>query len=176
MSKAIVLIDGGSFYFKLKSLKIKNQLNFDFTKFANFLIGKKELISSTYYVGKVKTDETNKSQKLHKNQQKLLSQLKKHNIRYKLGYLLKNNGKYHEKGVDVQMAVDILVTAYENIADHIIIVSSDTDLIPAINKAQRLGKTVEYVGFSHQKSIALVAKCKETRLLKLDDIERFTSK
>lgn len=73
----------------------------------------------------------------------------------------------------MQMAVDILVTAYEKIANHIIVVSSDTDLIPAIRKAQQLGVTVEYVGFSHQKSIALVAECKETRLLKVDDLVKY---
>jgi uncharacterized LabA/DUF88 family protein len=173
VNKAIILIDGSNFYFKLKSIGIKNQLTFDYKKLAKFLVGKDNLISSTYYIGKVKTDKTTKSQKLHRNQQKLLAQLRKHNFSYKLGYLLKNGGKYHEKGVDIQMAVDLLVAAYENTADRIILVSSDTDLIPAIRKAKAMGKTVEYVGFSHQKSIALVAECNESRLLKLEDIEIF---
>jgi len=173
MSKAVIIIDGSNFYFKLKSLGLKHQLNFDYSQFANFLVGNKQLVNSTYYVGKVKTDKTLESQKFHKNQQRLLANLKKHNFQYKLGYLLKNDSKYHEKGVDVQMAVDILVTAYEKIASHIIVISSDTDLIPAIRKAQGLGITVEYIGFSHQKSIAMVAECKETRLFKIDDLTNF---
>lgn len=41
---------------------------------------------------------------------------------------------WDEKGVDVHIAVAILVAAYENLADRIILVSSDTDLIPAIAK------------------------------------------
>lgn len=90
-----------------------------------------------------------------------------------MGYLLKNDGKFHEKGVDIQIAVDLLVVAYEDSADRIILVSSDTDLIPAIRKAQEKEKIVEYLGFSHQKSIALVSECTESRLLKLDDIEQF---
>lgn len=173
MSKTIILIDGSNFYFKLKSLAIKHQLSFDYTQFADFLVGAKQLVGSTYYIGKVRTDQTIRSQRLHQNQQRLFVQLKKHNFQYKLGYLLKSDSNYHEKGVDVQMAVDILVAAYEKTADHIILVSSDTDLIPSIRKAQKLGITVEYIGFSHQKSIALVAECKETRLLKPEDVEKF---
>ena len=77
------------------------------------------------------------------NQQKLFTHLKKHHIFYSLGYLLKSGDKYHEKGVDVNIAVDILVATYENLSDHIILVSSDTDLLPAIRKAREKGKTVQ---------------------------------
>jgi|GEM_PF-1162343 len=90
MSKAVIIIDGSNFYFKLKSLGLKHQLNFDYSRFANFLVGNKQLVYSTYYVGKVKTNKTQESQKLHKNQQRLLANLKKHSFQYKLGYLLKN--------------------------------------------------------------------------------------
>ena len=72
---------------------------------------------------------------------------------------------FHEKGVDVNIAVDMLVAAYENLCDRLYLVSSDTDLIPAIAKAQEKGKTVVYVAFSHQVSKALVAACKETQTL-----------
>ena len=51
--------------------------------------------------------------------------------------------------------------------------SSDTDLIPAIKKAQEKGKTVIYVGFSHQVSKALVASCKETQTLTKDTLLPF---
>jgi uncharacterized LabA/DUF88 family protein len=57
--------------------------------------------------------------------------LKKHKYKYVLGYLLKSGGKYHEKGVDVNLAGDIYVAAYENLCDHFILVSPDTDLLPA---------------------------------------------
>ena len=99
--------------------------------------------------------------------------LKKHKVIYKFGYLLKNDGVYHEKGVDVHIAVDMLVAAYENEADRIIIVSSDTDLEPAIKKAKEKGKIVEYVGFSHKASVAMVSFCSESTLLKKEDLEQF---
>src|SRR5205807_178804 len=92
---------------------------------------------------------------------------------YQFGYLLKSGHTYHEKGVDEYIAVAILVAAYENLADRIILVSSDTDLIPAINKAQEKGKVVEYVGFSHKISLAMARSCRETRTLTKDVLVPF---
>jgi uncharacterized protein (TIGR00288 family) len=51
------------------------------------------------------------------------------------------------------------------LCDRICLVSSDTDLLPAIKKAQEKGKSVEYVGFSHNLSKALASRCKETIVL-----------
>lgn len=172
--KCIILIDGSNFYFKLKDLQLHNLLNFDFSGFAKMLIGEgNEIVHATYFVGKIRTDGTEKTKRMFDNQQKLISHLKKHNYKYSLGYLMKNDGVYHEKGVDVNIAVDILVGTYEDLCDRIILVSSDTDLIPAVNKAREKGKIVEYVGFSHKPSVAMVARCSESHLLKKEDLSSF---
>lgn len=171
--RCIVIIDGSNFYFKLKDLNLQNLLEFNFSEFAKFISSKNEIVAVTYYVGAVRTDGKKRSQKMYSNQRKLLASLRKHKFRYSLGYLLKSQGKFHEKGVDVNMAVDILVATYEDFCDHILLVSSDTDLLPAIKKAKEKGKTVEYVGFSHQPSLAMVANCSESRLLKKEDLEPF---
>ena len=110
------------------------------------------------------------------DQQRLLSHLRKNKFSYSLGYLLKSDGKFHEKGVDVNIAVDILVATYEDLCDHIILVYSDTDLLPAVKKAKEKGKTIEYVGFSHQPSLAMVANCSESKLLKKEDLLPFIKK
>ena len=107
------------------------------------------------------------------DQQKLFINLKKHKFQYVLGYLLKSDGGYREKGVDVHIAIDMLVAAYENLCDRIILVSSDTDLEPAIWKAKQKGKVVEYVGFSHKPSVAMVRFCSESTLLKKEDLAKF---
>ena len=86
--------------------------------------------------------------------------------------MLKTDG-YHEKGVDVLMAVGMLVGAYEDTYDILILVSSDTDLIPALEKVRILGKRVEYVGFSHKPSYGLIAHSDIRRLLLKEDIEQF---
>lgn len=171
--KCIILIDGSNFYFKLKDLGFHHLLTFDFTKFAQFLSGKQEIVNTCYYVGRIRQDGTTKSNKLFDAQQKLLGNLKKHKVLYTFGYLLKSDGVFHEKGVDVQIAVDMLVATYENVCDRIILISSDTDLAPAIKKAREKGKTVEYVGFSHKASVAMVSFCSESTLLKKEDLLKF---
>ena len=176
-SRCTVFIDGSNFYFKLKELGFRNLLEFDFSGFVKMLAGKKgSLVKATYYVGKIRTDGTKKTQQLFRSQRKLLAHLKKHKITYSLGYLMKSDGKYHEKGVDVNIAVDMLVATYENLSDRLILVSSDTDLLPAIVKAKEKGKFVEYVGFSHKPSVALVATCLASRLLTKEDLEKFSVK
>lgn len=173
--RCIILIDGSNFYFKLKDLKLHDLLGFDFSNFALKLAGKDKIIHATYYIGKVRTDGTKRINIIHSNQQKLFEHLKKHNFNYSLGYLLKSDGKFHEKGVDVNIAVDILVAAYENICDRIIIVSSDTDLLPAVKKAKEKKKIVEFVGFSHMPSYAMMNNCSKHTLLTKKDLLPFVS-
>lgn len=174
--RCIIFIDGSNFYFKLKDLKLHSLLGFDFGKFAAMIADGEKIVKIIYYVGAVKTDGTEHTQKLFNAQRRLLVHLKKYKILYSLGYLLKSGGKFHEKGVDVNIAVDILVATYENLCDRIVLVSSDTDLLPAIKKAKEKGKFVEYVGFSHKPSVAMVANCSESRLLRKEDLAQFVSR
>ncbi len=92
-----------------------------------------------------------------------------------LGHMLKTQG-YHEKGVDMQIAVDILAGAYEDTYDAVLLVSSDTDLIPALERMRTKGKRVEYVGFSHKPSYGLITHSDIRRSLAKEDIERFLRK
>ena len=171
--RCVILIDGGNFYFKLKDLELHNLLEFDFSGFARMLAREYRIVRTVYYIGKIRTDNTLKTLKLHNNQQKLFAHLGKQGVYYSLGYLLKSDGVFHEKGVDVNIAVDILVAVYENLADRIILVSSDTDLLPAVKKAKEKGKSVEYIGFSHKPSVAMVANCSVSRLLSKEEIIPF---
>jgi uncharacterized LabA/DUF88 family protein len=172
--RVFIIIDGSNFYFKLKELGFKDLLKFNFSGLIKMLNNKNyQLTKVVYYIGKVKTSHDKKTKKLHAGQQRLFAYLRKYQIHYSLGYLLKTQGKFHEKGVDVNMAVDILVNTYENMCDHFIILSSDTDLLPAIKKAREKNKTVEYIGFSHQPSLAMIAKSSISRLLTKEDLSVF---
>lgn len=174
--RCIILIDGSNFYFKLKDLKLYNLLEFDFSKFAKFLARSTKIVGANYYIGRVRQDGSEQADKMLASQQKLFANLKSNNFKYVLGYLLKGDNAYHEKGVDVHIAVDMLVAAYENLCDRIVLVSSDTDLEPAILKAKEKKKIVEYVGFSHKPSVAMVRFCSESRLLTKEDLLPFTKK
>lgn len=58
----IILLDGSNSYFKLKDLKLHSLLMFDFTAFVKLLIRSNKLIKIDYYIGKVRTDGTEKTQ------------------------------------------------------------------------------------------------------------------
>lgn len=173
--KCLLLIDGSNFFFKLKDLKLNNLLSFNFKEFAEILAPPKDhqIEECTYYVGGIKTGKDEKAKKLFSDQRKLLSRLKKYDYKYVLGYLMKSGKEaiYHEKGVDVNIAVDILTAAYEKKCKKIILISSDTDLIPAIKKAIEKGLEVEYIGFEHLPSKALINTCSSYRLLKKEEIK-----
>lgn len=171
--RCVILIDGSNFYFKLKDFGLHNLLELNFSDFTRFVAGSNEIVYTRYYVGKIRTDGSEKTQRLFNDQRRLLAHLRKHGVGYSLGYLMKSDGRYHEKGVDVNIAVDLLVAVYENTCDRIILISSDTDLLPAILKAKEKQKHIEYVGFSHKPSVAMVANCTESRLVKKEDIETF---
>ena len=51
--------------------------------------------------------------------------------------------------------------------------AAHSDLIPAIEEAQTLGKEVVYVGFKHQPSYALLKTCKRSILIDKNDIREF---
>jgi len=54
-----------------------------------------------------------------------------------------------EKGIDVKLATDLIVGAVDDKYDTAIVVSSDTDLVPAVDWVRsRMKKKVEYIGFS----------------------------
>ena len=53
-----------------------------------------------------------------------------------------------EKGIDVLLAVDVVRGAYMDEFDTAVVASADTDLIPALREALRVGKRVETASWS----------------------------
>ncbi|HEX8182786.1 MAG TPA: NYN domain-containing protein [Candidatus Saccharimonadales bacterium] len=61
-----------------------------------------------------------------------------------------------EKGVDVRLASEIVMAAvHDNIQD-IVVLSSDADMIPALNIARRGGAHITYVCFEEEQNDALI--------------------
>lgn len=126
-------------------------------------------------MGKIRAKNNSEhAQTLMRKQQQLIARLEKDGAIVQLGYLLaSDDGTYHEKGVDVQIATNILRGAFRNEFDTCYLISSDSDLIPAIVAAQSYGKTIVYIGFHHQPSFALLRTAKESKLLTKEDISKF---
>lgn len=175
MKKILVQFDGANFYNKVK--KILPRIHLTSYNYANLVrsIIKEKPQKIIYYVGEIKRYLGNKkSSILYNNQQSLFLNLRKQNIDIKLGYLLMSGGVYHEKGVDVQVAVDIVRGSIKNEFDICYLISSDTDLLPAIETAKDEGKKIIYVGFENFMSRALLKNCSSYLILKKEDIQTFS--
>ncbi len=171
--RVAIFVDGSNMYHYIKALGYEPKIQFDYKKFGEWLAGGRQIISATYYIGKVRADQSEQSQRLRANQQRLMAWLKQCGWDMEFGHMLKNKGIFHEKGVDVHIAADLLRGAYKNLYDTAILVSSDTDLIPAIQYLREEGKKLEYVGFNHQPSYGLIKYSDVRTLLKRADIEQF---
>lgn len=180
MEKITIFVDGSNLFNRLKELGIAHLLNFDYSAFAESLAGSRIIAEKRYYVGQVRAErDDEKAQKLLRDQQRLFAKLESDKWIIEKGYMMrldhKNHPIYKEKGVDVKIATDLLVGAYENSFDGALLVSSDTDLLPAIKKVGELGKFVEYVGFEHKKSWAMLNNVQRSLLLRIGDLERFSN-
>ena len=171
-----MFLDGSNFYHRLKDteLKFKHVLYFNYKNFAEWLANGRKIIECIYYVGLVRKEPKNKkSEALVRNQQKLFAHLKKHRWKIQTGYMLKQGKDYKEKGVDVKLALDIAIKAFKNEYDTAIIISSDTDLLPAIINAKELGKKIEYIGFGHKPSFGMQNHADISRLLIKSELVKF---
>lgn len=172
-----IFIDGSNLYFKLRSLDLDNLSKFGYRKFLDWLSLGKQIVFQAYYVAVVRAAPGNQAaQKLRQGQQALFWHLSRQGITIKKGFLMHSSGKYHEKGVDVQIATDLLVGAYEDLYDIALVVSSDTDLLPAMAKVKSLGKEIEYVGFGHQPSLAMQTAATVSKLVLKEELETFVYK
>lgn len=177
MERVCVFIDSGNFYhLVLKKLGIQD-LDFNFDRFVKFLVGEREMIKEgkRFYVGTVRERQNrHENQKAISNQTTLFTNLFKMNWAIKTSKLrtrvervviddrvvdyqkLLDLGikeiKYErsrEKGIDVKLATDLIIGAMDDKYDSAVLVSSDTDLVPAIDLVRhRFKRKVEYIGFS----------------------------
>lgn len=111
---------------------------------------------------------------MYSDQQRFFRKLQIHGLVIITGQLIQHPDKtYHEKGVDVRLAVEMIRNARENEYDQAFLVSSDTDLVAAVEEVKSLGKTVQYVGIAQGQSFGLSKACNDVRLLRVEDIRFF---
>ena len=186
MDRIMIFIDGSNFYHGLKAeLDIKEDSKvpaIDFQKFASLLCGNRKLEKIYYY--NVPLSQNDKDKESYKAQQRFFDSLKfvpdliftkgrleKRNIRIEHKGIAKFFGKetisfYVEKGVDVNIAVDILKLAFANKYDIAILVSGDGDFASVVEAVKELGKKVECAYVSKRKCYHL--KQVATRFISLD--------
>ena len=177
--RVTVYIDGNNFYKYLKDKKISfpKGVKFDFTKFVDFLAKDRDCVSKRYYVGIARNlDNSEESKRIVRGQQKFLAKIENEGFVIKRGRVIYDKGEIREKGTDVKVAVDLVIGAVDDIYDTAILVSSDTDLIPAVKYIKYKGKKLEYIGFSHAPSLSMQKFADFSKLLSKDNIENFKEK
>jgi len=67
-----------------------------------------------------------------------------------------------EKGVDVRLATDVVLAAAVEKVRHIVVLSSDADMIPALESARQSGATVTYLCFAEELNGAIASVSSQT--------------
>jgi uncharacterized LabA/DUF88 family protein len=112
---------------------------------------------------------------MEKSQQKFLNNLRGEGFDIKPGRIMYDGAdRIREKGVDVKLSVDLVIGAVDNLYDTAVVISSDTDLIPAIKYVRNAkNKTVEYVGFADNPSFGLIKESSASRVFSKTDLSQF---
>ena len=66
--------------------------------------------------------------------------------------------------------MDIVVDSLSGRVDEVILVSSDTDLLPAIRVAKARGVKVTYIGFSDKMTRAIIARADASEVIRNQEI------
>jgi uncharacterized LabA/DUF88 family protein len=193
--KTVVYIDGQNFLYKASDVLIKNEFisnkqelhRLDIRGLISNIISDED-IEIKYYGAKVKVinqkgeDVYAKSRSFSDNLRRLKNTLNQQQIKYiesgKLKLrdsdLCKNCGhqdlRFQEKGVDVGIAVDMIVDAVSGNIEQSVILSSDTDLIPAIKVVRSLLPSVIYLGFSDKLTNAINSQVTRTETIRDSEI------
>lgn len=77
---------------------------------------------------------------------------------------------FQEKGVDVRLAVDLVQDAFYGTAMNLVVVSSDSDLVPALQAAKAHKQKITYVAFAETINKALTFNASQTLTFTRDDI------
>lgn len=70
--------------------------------------------------------------------------------------------KMAEKGVDVGMAVEMVLDSFRSDAECFVVASSDIDLLPAIKAVKQNGKEISYLAFDGKKIHAIANYAERT--------------
>lgn len=195
--KRIVLIDGENLVYGLRTIlgddKEKAQRsiidNFNFRGLIEELLSDNLPAEILWFGAKLKvynyTEELkSKSEAAIRQQAKFVNLIQKQKITFiKTGYLraresepCNNCGtqtwKLTEKGVDVGLAVRMLLEA--NDETEVVVISADTDLIPAFKASSRLGAKIMHIGYEFRAINALVMNSDTHRTITVPIVKKYT--
>lgn len=197
--RRIVLIDGENFLYGLRTLSGSSDKfaprdsfsQFPFRALIEEVVGDSKDEPMLYYGARLRKYDKDlilleKTTKAIKFQLKLVNSLRKQKIEFiKAGYLRaresdacrgcgKQDWKLLEKGVDVGLAVRMVAEAAKGV--QIVLVSSDTDLLPAVQAARNKGANIMFIGFEYQVIHALIRESNLTRTITAPMVRKYLKK
>ena len=149
--RVMIFIDGSNMYHSLKGHFKRTDI--DIGKFCQKLLDKRRLIRVYYYNAEVGRRE---EPERYKDQQKFFAGVQA--IPYtelRLGRLVYNNwpnSPPYEKGVDIQLATDMITHGFKNNYDVAILVAGDNDFVGALQAVKDNGKNVEVALFGKERT------------------------
>ncbi len=164
--RVMIFIDGSNIYHSLKN--IFKRTDVDIGKFAKKLLDKRRLVRIYYYNAKVGLRE---EPERYKDQQKFFAGVVA--IPYtelRLGRLVYHNWPHsppYEKGVDIQLATDMITHSFKNNYDVAVLVAGDTDYVGALQAVKDNGKNVEVALFGKERTSLQLRKVSD-RVVTID--------
>ena len=149
--RVMIFIDGSNLYHSLKGYFKRSDI--DIGKFCHKLLEKRRLIRIYYYNAEVGRRE---EPERYKDQQAFFAGITA--IPYcelRLGRLVYNNWPNtppYEKGVDIQLATDMITHSFKNNYDVAILVAGDNDFVGALQAVKDNGKNVEVALFGKERT------------------------
>lgn len=155
--RVMIFIDGSNTYHSLKSHFKRTDL--DIGKFCNKLLDRRRLVRIYYYNARVGRSE---EPERYEHQQKFFSSVQA--IPYtelRLGRLVYHNwpnSPPYEKGVDIQLATDMITHSFKGNYDVAIMVGGDNDFVGALQAVKDNGKNVEVALFGNERTSVQLRK------------------
>jgi len=177
LSRVIVFIDGSNLYHAFRNYAPQKRL--DLQLFSNQLCEINDRLIHTHYYNVPVNQADNPA--IYAAQQRFLARLNKIPFfTVHLGRLL-DRQRYEncpscsrpytvqyrtEKGVDIQLATDLLTLAFDNQYDIAVLVSNDSDFVPVVEQVMRLNKQIVNAEFPSKLPNYLSRRC--SKVIKLD--------
>lgn len=162
VKRAMIFIDGNNLYFGLK--KNIGNYNLNYEKFINKIAMEYDLVRAYFYTAEFRRED---DEKIYESQQKFITYLQEvPNMQVVTARVERRGDSLIEKGVDVQLAVDLVRFGAKINYDIAIIVSGDGDYSPAVEAVKDMGLNVINAFFPDEVSSYLRHVC--DRFIMLD--------
>ena len=154
MTRVCVFIDGSNFY--KSCLANLGRADVNLGAFAELLVTTNRTLVRTYYYNAPLPPDADEDRR--RAQQKFFTALQRTPyFEVRLGKLVTRevvcktcgdrHNRWHEKGVDMRIGVDMLASASKGLYDVAVLVTGDGDLVEAVKAVKDLGKHVELATF-----------------------------